>query len=110
MSAWKKSVPGSTWGPRMEDIGKQDKPLMLRWQHKADTVSFSEPKMLVRSVYYDGPQLEIELDLMLLELKDQIRVLYHCWGTRPIVEDNKMKGVIFESKEGRKVILAKIVH
>ena len=25
-----KSVPGSTWGPRMEDIGKQDKTLMRR--------------------------------------------------------------------------------
>lgn len=104
-----KNAPGSTWGPRMEDIGRQDKALMLRWQHKADTVSSSEPKMLVRSVYFDGPQLEIELDLMLFELKDQIRILYHCWGTRPIVEDNKMRGVIFESKEGRKVILAKIV-
>ncbi len=104
-----KAVPGSTWGPRMEDIGKQDKALMFRWQHKMDTVSPSEPKMLVRSVYFDGPQLEIELDLMLLELKDRIRVLYHSWGTKPIVEKNVVKGVIFESKEGRKVILAKVV-
>lgn len=104
-----KNAPGSTWGPGMEDIGKEDKALMFRWEHKMDTVSPSEPKMLVRSVYYDGPQLEIELDMMLLELKDQIRVLYHCWGTRPIVENNVMKGVIFESKEGRKVVLAKVV-
>ena len=104
-----KSVPGSTWGPRMEDIGKQDKALMFRWQHKMDTVSPSEPKMLVRSVYYDGPQLEVELDLMLHELRDQIQVLYHSWGTKPIVENNVCKGVIFESKEGRKVVLAKVV-
>jgi hypothetical protein len=56
-----KSVPGSTWGPRMEDIGKQDKALMFRWQHKADTVSSSEPKMLVRSVYLTGRSLKLSL-------------------------------------------------
>ncbi len=104
-----KNAPGSTWGPEMSDIGKSDQALMFRWQHKMDTVSPSEPKMLVRSVYYDGPQLEIELDKMLLELDDKISILYHSWGTRPIVEDNVVKGVIFESKEGRKVILAKTV-
>jgi len=103
------AVPGSTWGPRMKEIGKEDKTLMLRWQHKMDTVSPFEPKHLVRSVYYDGPQLEIELDLMLAELKDRIEVLYHSWGTRPIIEDNVIKGVIFESKEGRQVIFAKVV-
>ena len=104
-----KNAPGSTWGPRMQDIGKQDKALMFRWGHKMDTVSPSEPKMLVRSVYYDGPQLEIELDMMLLELRDQIKILYHSWGTRPIIEEGKIKGVIFESKEGRKAVMAKYV-
>ncbi|MCL2125960.1 MAG: FAD-dependent oxidoreductase [Oscillospiraceae bacterium] len=103
------NAPGSTWGPRMSDIGKSDKALMLRWQHKMDTVTHSDPKMLIRSVYFDGPQLEIELDKMLLELDDRIRVLYHSWGTKPIVEDNVVKGVIFESKEGRQAILAKVV-
>ena len=104
-----KNAPGSTWGPRMEDIGKQDKALIYRWQHKQDTVSPSEPKMLVRTVYYDGPQLEIELDKMLLELRDRIRILYHCWGTRPIMEGNVVKGVVFESKEGRKAVMARVV-
>jgi cation diffusion facilitator CzcD-associated flavoprotein CzcO len=66
-----KAVPGSTWGPRMQDIGKEDKALVHRWSHKMDTSSWTEPKHLVRSVYFDGPQLEIELDMMLLELKDQ---------------------------------------
>ena len=103
------AVPGSTWGPRMKEIGKEDKALMLRWQFKMDTVSHFEPKHLVRSVYYDGPQLEIELDLMLAELKDQIQVLYHSWGARPIIENNVIKGVIFESKEGRQAVFAKVV-
>lgn len=104
-----KNAPGSTWGPTMDQIGKQDDALMFRWKHKADTVSPSDPKMLVRTVYYDGPQLEIEMDMMLLELKDQIRVLYHSWGTAPILEGNVIKGVMFESKEGRQAVLAKVV-
>jgi hypothetical protein len=33
----------------------------------------------------------------------------HSWGTKPIMEGNTIKGVIFESKEGRKAIFAKVV-
>ena len=57
----------------------------------------------------DPTQLKIEMDIMLHELKDSIRVLYHSWGTKPIMEGNVCKGVIFESKEGRKAVLAKVV-
>ena len=42
-------------------------------------------------------------------LKDRIRVMYHSWGCKPIMEGNTCKGVIFESKEGRKAVLAKVV-
>ena len=46
---------------------------------------------------------------MILEHKDSIRVLYHTWGVKPIMDGNDIKGVIFESKEGRKAVLAKVV-
>ena len=46
---------------------------------------------------------------MLLEERDRIRVLYHSWGTRPIMEGNAVKGIVFESKEGRQAIYAKTV-
>lgn len=36
-------------------------------------------------------------------------MLYHCWGARPILEGDTVRGVIFESKEGRKAVLAKVV-
>ena len=104
-----KAVPGSTQGPKMKDIGSTDKMLADAYANMSDITSPSEPKMLVRTVYYDGPQLEIELDLMLLELKDRIKILYHSWGTKPIMEGNVCKGVFFESKEGRKAVLAKVV-
>jgi hypothetical protein len=37
-----------------------------------------------------------------------VKLYLHSWGTRAIVEKNKVKGVIFESKSGRQAILAKI--
>ena len=38
-----------------------------------------------------------------------VKLVYHAWGTQPIVEDGVVKGVIFESKEGRMAITAQVV-
>ena len=104
-----KAAPGSTYGPKMKDIGKVNPMLAYTYSNMSDITSVSEPHGLIRTVYYDGPQLEIELDLMLLELNDRIQILYHSWGTKPIMDGDVCKGVYFESKEGRKAVLAKVV-
>lgn len=69
----------------------------------------AKPSCLVRAVYYEPNQLKIEMDKMLLEHQDAIRVMYHSWGARPIMKENTIQGVAFESKEGRKAVLAKVV-
>ncbi|MFA5308883.1 MAG: FAD-dependent oxidoreductase [Dehalococcoidales bacterium] len=38
-----------------------------------------------------------------------VKVYCHAWGTEPIMEGNRCKGVIIESKAGRQAILGKIV-
>ena len=38
-----------------------------------------------------------------------VELFLHSWGTRPIMEDNTARGVIFESKSGVQAILAKVV-
>jgi hypothetical protein len=38
-----------------------------------------------------------------------VTMMLHCWGTAPIMEGSEIRGIIFESKEGRKAVLAKIV-
>ena len=38
-----------------------------------------------------------------------VELLLHAWGTRPIMEGNTVKGVIFESKSGRQAVLGKVV-
>jgi hypothetical protein len=35
--------------------------------------------------------------------------LFHAWGAQPVMEGNAVRGAIFESKQGRRAILAKVV-
>jgi hypothetical protein len=37
-----------------------------------------------------------------------VELLFHAWGAEPILEGNAVRGVIFESKQGRRAILAKV--
>lgn len=106
-----KTAPDSYMCPRREDIGSDAPILVDRWDliHGCTTdVQVPGKKTLVRAPFYDPQELKIELDLMVQECPN-VKLLLHCWGTKPIVENDTMKGVIFESKEGRKVVMAKIV-
>lgn len=46
---------------------------------------------------------------MQMVLERKIRLTLHSWAVQPIIEHNAVHGVIFESKEGRQAILAKVV-
>ena len=103
-------IPNAVLGPDLSKIGKDDDAALLDvWSRIHGCVSESEPKRLVRAVYYEPNQLKIEMDKMLIEHRDAIRVLCHVWATKPIMEGSAVKGVIFESKEGRMAIYAKTV-
>ncbi len=100
-----RKIPGAVAGPDQSLTGSHDPLLMKAFRGVGgatrDRVEFGftvEPN-----------QMKIEMDVMLAEHADAIRVLYHSWGTKPIMEGNICKGVIFESKEGRKAVLAKVV-
>lgn len=103
------NVPGAVRGPSVEQAGSEDPLLIDGWKSIHDCVSRGIPHRLVRAVYFEPNQLKIEMDKMLLEEKDSIRVYCHSWGTKPLMDGNKVCGVIFESKEGRKAIKAKVV-
>ena len=107
-------IPEAVKAPSLSEIGSQDPVLIHAWKAIHDCVSRggfggAKPSCLVRAVYFEPNELKIEMDKMLWEHRDAIKVCYHSWGTKPIVENGAMKGVIFESKEGRKAILAKLV-
>ena len=48
------------------------------------------------------------MDLMVQE-EENVHVMLHCWGTKPIMDGNMVKGVICESKEGRRAVMAKVI-
>ncbi len=50
---------------------------------------------------------KVIMDEMVVESK--VEMFYHCWGVDVIQDGNAVKGVVFESKEGRQAILAKQV-
>ena len=104
-------APDSYICPKWKDVGSDAMVLVDRWDliHGCTTdVQVPGKKILARAPYYEPQQLKIEFDLMIQECPN-ITMLLHCWGVKPIVENDTMKGVIFESKEGRKVVMAKIV-
>ncbi len=37
-----------------------------------------------------------------------VDLVFHAWGAAPLVEDGAVKGAIFESKQGRRAVLAKV--
>jgi hypothetical protein len=59
------------------------------------------------SVLYDPEIMKDELNVMAGEAG--VKLFLHSWGVQPIIKEQKMKGVIFESKSGRQAVLGKVV-
>jgi hypothetical protein len=55
----------------------------------------------------DPERLKVLSQEMLLEAG--VRLVFHGWAALPIVQDGAVKGVVFESKEGRQALMAKVV-
>ena len=101
-------TPGAVIGPPPELAGSHD-PLLIRAWRPYGGATHVQPARVSHGFMLEPNQMKIEMDVMLDELRDSIRVMYHSWGVKPIMEGNVCKGVIFESKEGRKAVLAKVV-
>ncbi len=102
-----KNAPDSYLCPTREEVGEKDAFKVERWDLIHGCVD-PEGRFLVRAPYYEPTQLKLEFDAM-VEEEPNIKVMIHCWGTKPIMDGNTIKGVIFESKEGRQAVLAKVV-
>jgi ribulose 1,5-bisphosphate synthetase/thiazole synthase len=64
-----------------------------------------DPKVYQPTV--DPEAAKVLMDDMIQEAK--VDVFFHSWGVDVIQSGNAVQGVVFESKEGRKAILAKVV-
>lgn len=99
-----KKYPGGVLGPAPKDAGSTDEALMKKW---GSVYATSWGGKVVYTTRIDPEMSKIVLDEMASEAG--VTIYYHSWGTKAYLEDGKLKGVIFESKEGRMVILARLV-
>jgi FAD-dependent oxidoreductase family protein len=90
-------------GPKQADWGSRDAATAAYWAQR--TAAFHG--IVTWSPTVDPEALKTLSMQMLGEAK--ARLLLHSWAAAPILDGNTVKGAIFESKEGRQAILAKVV-
>src|SRR5215510_6725478 len=93
----------AVYGPAPELWGSKDPSLVAFWKPRLkafrETVTWS-------------PTVDPEwLKLVSLDLLEEAgaRMLLHAWAVQAIVEDGSVRGIVFESKQGRRAVLARVV-
>jgi len=90
-------------GPPREDWGSKDPLKVGYWGQR--TTAFHGIVQWAPTL--DPERMKLNNQEMLLEAG--VRIVFHAWAARPIIEDGAARGVIFESKAGRTALLAKVV-
>src|SRR5688572_6775450 len=93
----------SVAGPPPEDWGSQDPVKAGYWGQR--TTAFHGIVQWAPTL--DPERMKLNAQEMLLEAG--VRIVFHAWAARPLVQDGAARGVIFESKMGRHALLAKTV-
>jgi hypothetical protein len=91
--------------PPREDWGSGDSKKVKYYTSR----SFFQTRLnrVIYSVHIDAEISKYVLNEMVEQAG--VKTYLHSWGTEPIMEGNRAKGVIFESKSGRQAILSKVV-
>ena len=95
--------PDGLMGPHREQWGSQDTALATYWTER--TCAF-------RGTVTWSPTIDpewLKVVSLQLVLEAGVKLMLHSWVAAPIVEGNQLRGALFEGKEGRQAILAKIV-
>lgn len=90
-------------GPPRADWGSKDAATAAYWGER--TAAYHG--IVTWSPTIDPEALKSLSMRMVLDRK--VRLLLHAWAVAPIMEDGVMRGAVFESKEGRQAIRAKVV-
>jgi FAD dependent oxidoreductase len=93
----------SVAGANPHDWGSKDAALNAYWRNRLG--SFRD--VVTWSPVIDPEWLKLESLRMVLELG--VKPVFHSWFSTPIIADGAVKGVVFESKEGRQAIYADVV-
>ncbi|MBL8382360.1 MAG: FAD-dependent oxidoreductase, partial [Burkholderiales bacterium] len=90
-------------GPDRGEWGSRDAARAAHWAQR--TAAYHG--IVTWSPTVDPERLKLASQEMLLERK--VKLVYHSWASLPVVEDGAVRGVAFESKEGRMAIMARVV-
>ena len=90
-------------GPSRADWGSRDPLQASYWSNR--TAAYHG--VVTWSPTIDPERLKLLSQDIVLERK--VKLIYHAWGSWPIVENGVVKGMVFDSKEGRMAIMADVV-
>jgi len=89
-------------GPARHEWGSRDAAGVAHWMLR----SAAYHGVVTHSPTIDPEWLKAESLAMALEAG--VHLLFHAWGAKPVIDDGAVRGCIFESKEGRRAVLAKV--
>ncbi|HEY31868.1 MAG TPA: FAD-dependent oxidoreductase [Dehalococcoidia bacterium] len=95
---------GGCLHPKRDEIGSSDEKLVSYWRRFMGNTVRGRIK---QTAWVDPELLKCVLNNMVEE--SEVKLFLHSWGAQVIVDKNKVRGVIFESKSGRQAILGKVV-
>lgn len=93
---------GALAGPDAAEWGSRDPQRVAHWALRSTAH---------HGVVTHAPTIDPEwLKAKSLDMAQEagVHLIFHAWGARPIMEDDQVAGCAFESKEGRKAILARV--
>ena len=91
--------------PRKEEWGSSDEKALRYWRRRG-TGSYVSGKRVRYSVTVDPEILKCVLNDMVQEAG--VRLYLHSWASCAVAEQERVQGIIFESKSGRQAILSNI--
>ena len=95
---------GGALRPPSGAIGSSDPRLIKKW---GDYRFFAVEGRIRLSAYVDPELLKCVLNDMVVEAG--VHLCLHSWGCRALMDGTRIKGIVFESKEGRQAILGQVV-
>ena len=103
-------VVGGAHHPKKEDLGSRDEKLLSYWRRyfRGPTGPPARIQGPLRQSAMVDPEL---LKCVLNDMVDEagVKLLLHSWGSRAIVDKNRVQGIVFESKSGRQAVLGKVI-
>lgn len=97
---------GACYHPPMEVLGSNKKEDVDHWRKEGMWFVSDEGRVRL-TMYHDANMLKCIYNDMVVDAG--VKLYLHAWGTKAIVENNHVVGVVFESKSGRMCIRGKVI-